>query len=144
MAYSLCLVKKIFTLLEKLLIFFISVFACRKLLVRCNVRISTLRCVYGILFSRFTYFGIGVLLTPQRSFVGTKSLNVDSYVCVCMGVPSFVFCYVPYTIPMSSVVFHVYSFFKYIFGSVLLPLMWLLTVFFTYVIFQDMQTDMNK
>jgi hypothetical protein len=67
--HSVCLTKKIYFHIFVSLLIFMPIFACRKLLVRCNVRISNLYCVVGLIFSGITDCGIRVSLTPQRHSV---------------------------------------------------------------------------
>jgi hypothetical protein len=109
--YTFCLVKNVSLLLNNSLTFYIPIFACRELLLRCNIRISTLFCVYGVLFFVSLTFELESNWRPNvHSLVHRYWKWAAMCVCVCgvsTGVTSIVVCYVPYTILMPTVVFHV-------------------------------------
>jgi hypothetical protein len=73
-----CRVETIFVLPYSILSTFVLILLHRELLISCNVRISTLYCVYDILFSWFTYCVIGISLRFRNSGVSTKLFNMHS------------------------------------------------------------------
>jgi hypothetical protein len=144
--YSVCLVKKIFILLENLLNFL-----CQYSPVGNYWHILMYESVFCIVY--MVYYSLDSLTVGLGCHWhrNVNSLVASYWMCTAMCMyegqyGSAVYGVFLYTIHNSDAIccLSYLLIFKYIFGSVFLHLIWLFTVIFAYVTFKNMQPDMNK
>ena len=97
---------------------------------------NTVYCVYPAQFSWFTYCGTGVLFPLQkfsRCFKAAEEGQLHVFMKISKGVPFMLSCYMSYTVPIPSTVFHILPRRRVIFSVVIAVI--ILRVFRTFFIY---------